>query len=179
MSNESVSTKPEHVLKDFEGTYVGFGPSDESEIGIAELSITINDQSLTARYATGLEIQVTETSVEDITEILIDESIARLGTEPDEIPNARVFVTKILPTNNVVEYIFMGNSGEPEAPTLLVIGSMGDILGPTMLFSPTQVEQGYHERAFKKIEESKEAVGAMPRLDNNGLAPRNLPKIPG
>ena len=44
-------------MKEFYGMYRGFTPTDESAVGIGELELTIGDEGLKVRIATGLGIQ--------------------------------------------------------------------------------------------------------------------------
>ena len=166
MSLEQAKTPIEHPLKDFEGTYVGLGPTDESDIGVGEISITISGESVSWHYATGLEIQLHDNEPSEFRELPPAE-IAALLPEVEEGITVRVFEA------GIHKYIFASSPSEPEAPELLIVGGMGDILGPTMLFSPAQVEQGIHEKVFKVIEEEMGEAGDMPRLANGGLAPND------
>jgi hypothetical protein len=162
MSGEILPSE-EHALKDFEGTYVGFGPSDESAVGMGELSITIDGRSITSRYATGLEVQTDVASVQEAVEALPEE------ITPDYIDTFGPDGVRVFKVGHL-QYIFLTKSSSPEEPALLRQGSMGDILGPTVLFSPEQVEQGVHEKAFKIIEMGLGKEGDLPRLETGGVS---------
>jgi hypothetical protein len=163
MSAESAPARPEHVLKDFEGTYIGISPTDESDVGMGEFAVVIDGQGVRSRMATGLEIQEDHFGFEGVRELSEAEVVA-LFEDGADVPETRAFEADNL------TFMFITDE-DPAAPILWITGSMGDLLGPTVLFSPTQIEQGAHEAAFRQIEEGYEMPGALPRLNNNGLAP--------
>jgi hypothetical protein len=59
---------------------------------------------------------------------------------------------------------------EHEGADLLMTGHMGDVLGPTFLFSSRQASKGHFEDALKYIEEDYGQMGIVPRLKTNGQA---------
>lgn len=158
-------SSPEHALKDFEGTYIGISPTDESDIGLGELEITIDATAVRSRWATGLEIQEDEIPAEEVRELFGDELQALLVDGAQLPPGMRAFDVAGL------HYIFLDQSRDPDAACFMIVGGMGDILGPTGLFSPEQVARGLHEKAFRDLEREFGQPGEMPRLNNGGLAP--------
>ena len=52
-------------MQDFKGIYLGFSPTDESDVLMGEIEITISDKTAKLRMATGLKIEEEEISLDD------------------------------------------------------------------------------------------------------------------
>ena len=63
--------------------------------------------------------------------------------------------------------LFFPDTGNDEYG-LLVVGGLADLVGPTALYSPSQVKRGLFETDIQAIERNQ--PGALPRLSNNGRA---------
>lgn len=157
---------PEHALQDFEGTYIGVSPTDESACGMGEIELTIDAEKIRVRWATGLQIQEDEIPLTEARELTSEEVDDWLVEGAERPGGLRMFDVAGL------QYVFFDTQRDPDAAQLLVRGSMGDILGPTALFNPEQVARGLHERAFRELEAEFGEPGDIPRLSNDGHALR-------
>lgn len=164
MSGEVLHKSPEHALKEFEGTYIGLMPTDESAVNMGEVEITIDSQAVTRRWATGLEIQTEVYDMQQVRELTAEEVVTFFATVGDVPTGQRAFNVQGL------IYIFEPDSSDSEMAALSIVGGIEDIIAPTFLCSPEQIEQGRHEKLFKEFEEAMEAVGALPRLASDGRA---------
>ncbi|MBI2637441.1 MAG: hypothetical protein HYW88_00940 [Candidatus Sungbacteria bacterium] len=155
-------------MKEFMGTYLGFSPTDESDAGYGEVEITIGEEMLTSRMATGLEIQEESFPLSMFEKMTPEEaSLIWSGGAPDDFKNRTVgFKSK-----EDLKLYFMRDPVEGELG-LMIQGAMSDLLGPTFLLAPKQIALGLFEKALLKIEEDCKMPGAIPRLHNNGKAER-------
>jgi hypothetical protein len=162
MTGEALLKTPEHALTDFKGTYTGVSPTDESAVGVGELTIIIDEAGLTSKMATGLGLVEDSGPLTDTREL----APAEIG----EIFGSDEWAGKIraFDVGNLM-YMFYIGAEEPHAPRLSIVGGMGDILGPTILFTSAQVEQGLHEKLIADIEQEMGLPGATPRLSNQGV----------
>lgn len=166
-SPDEARTEEKSIFDGLEGVYVGFSPTDESAVLMGEIEFTITKDTVRMRTATGLELKkeeseiselgVTEMSETELRELLADPSAAseirgfKLGAEPwlivstveddDDTPAAR-----------------------------LLMGEMGETLGPTVLFSPKQLRRGLLYDAINAIEQNFGRKDVIPRLSNQGKA---------
>ncbi len=163
MSDEVIKPRQESPLTAREGTYIGFGPTDESGVGLGELEVTIDSQAIKFRMATGLEIMEDEFEINDANE-LSPEEIMLLFEDSVDLPED----LKVFRVGEVKHFLF--SNEEADSPVLTIIGGMGDLLGPTLLYSPEQVEAGRHEKSFEIIETHYGDESGIPRLQNNGRA---------
>lgn len=65
------------------GTYTGLSPTDESKIAMGEIEITINEQELKIRHATGLTINDETVPLEQIRKLTEDELWSQFNTDSD------------------------------------------------------------------------------------------------
>jgi hypothetical protein len=67
---------------------------------------------------------------------------------------------------------FAEASDTPKTPGVLLLRFVNDevdaLFGPTLLFTPEQVQAGYFDRAVNEIEVQQGDKGVIPRLANNG-----------
>lgn len=147
------------------GTYLGLTPTDESGIGAGEIEITFGDEALTFRLATGLEILSEEMPRALLRELTVDELAEFFIPEADLTEVLGYILDEDGP-------IFLCLAPDPDFPeahhTLVLQFGIGAFMGPTILFTPEQVQAGYFEAAVKALEDEQGDPGAVPRLVNNG-----------
>lgn len=154
-------------MNEFRGTYIGFSPTDESDVGFGELEITIDERLLKFRMATGLEIRKEEIPIDDLMPMTPEEAAAIWQKDtPGDIASRTIGFKG---SSESPQFFFIKDPKEDEFGILVRIG-MGDILGPTILFSPSQVGSGRHEKFFLAVEQKFGRSGVIPRLKNNGRA---------
>jgi hypothetical protein len=153
------------MIEQYAGTYRGFSPTDESPVVRGELELVIDASASTikVRMATGLELLEDEVSFSEARP-LEKEEIASIYCEGSDYP-ARSSGFKLAGR----AYVFLENPGEGEM-ALLVRGGLGDLLGPTMLFGPAQLEQGLFEKAIAEIEKSF-GKPCVPQIKYEGRMP--------
>ena len=164
MSGEVLRQSPEYALQEFEGTYIGLTPTDESAINMGEIEITIDSQAVIHRWATGIGVQTEAYDIQQVKELTAQEVTDLFAAVGDVPSGQRVFNVQGL------MFIFEPDSEAPEMAALGVVGGIGDFIAPTFLCSPAQIDQGLHEKLFQEFEEAMGAVGALPRLSNDGRA---------
>ncbi|MDB5193987.1 MAG: hypothetical protein JWN50_1 [Parcubacteria group bacterium] len=152
-------------LGSLEGTYRGFAPTDESAVMMGEMEIVISRESVSVRMATGLKI---ETHVMKLSDFV---PMAQEDVAAEYKPGAPV-VSSILGFkmgDSGLKFLFMKDV-MAEGPGLIVrTGGMGEMLGPTILFTPAQVARGDFDKVISEIE--KEAgKNVLPRISKNGKA---------
>jgi len=155
------------VLEQFRGIYRGFAPTDESPIALGELEVSINKETMKLRYATGLEIITDQIKLSKLNSMTKTE-LKKLYVEESEYVDKSVGFSY-----EHMHYIFTLNATEEDIG-LLIIGGMADMLGPTIAFSPIQVERGIYKNAVTKINEhykNEYPKGCFPTLENNGRLP--------
>ena len=150
-----------HLMTGLEGTYLGFSPTDESAVMLGELEVKIDDRSLVSRMATGLEIRVESVPLTDFRQLLSDEIASMLQGGIEQAVRYRVYHI------GDAKFLFLPDASDEE-PGLLITGGLADLLGPTFLYNPGQVERGLFERAVATIEGEFGRVGVIPRLNNRG-----------
>lgn len=156
-------------MREFKGVYRGFTPTDESDIMLGEIEISITDELIKFRIATGLEIMEEEFRVEDFRSLTEEETNALcLDGTPDEIKSN---VTVFKCSSEYPKFLFCKDLETNEVSLAVKMG-MGDILGPTVLLGPQLVMRGEFEKAVQVIEQGG-GKGVLPRLRNNGKAERN------
>jgi len=152
------------------GTYLGFAPTDESGVGVGELEVVIDDNTVTFRHATGLTIEENDGPRSLLREMSAAE-IASLFNEGADLSNV---TTGYRFGENGPIFLFTDPDPEhPEAAQILLLQLFGadidEIFGPMVLFTPDQVEAGHFETAIADIEGEQGDPGVVPRLENNGL----------
>ncbi len=163
---EEARAEEKSVLDGLEGVYVGFSPTDESGIATGEFELTIEKDTIKMRMATGLEIQEDEVSIADLgLTVMSHGEVAGLLENPSAVsPSMKGFKVGEDPWLLVW-------TDEDDAPAVrLLMGEMAETLGPTLLFSPKQVERGLWGNAVKSIEQEFGERGILPRLSNQGKA---------
>jgi len=160
--HESEPTHQGTELKDYFGTYRGFSPTDESAICMGELEVTISEESVKIRMATGLKIEEDEFPT------------SMLQPMPKEMlslvfnPGSEYLERCVGFHAGSEKYVFTPNA-KIEDIGLVIKGSddnMRDLLGPTLLFSPAQVKAGLYDEAVKPIDKE------LPQIRYGGKAPR-------
>ena len=155
-------------MREFKGVYRGFTPTDESNIGLGEIEISITDELVKFRIATGLKVVEEEFRIEDFRS-LTEEEIKASWTKgtPDEVKSSATMFKHI---SGLPGFMFVKDLNTEDLSLVVQMG-MGDMLGPTVLLGPAQVERGEFEKAVSVIEQEAGA-GILPRLRNNGKAER-------
>jgi len=158
------------LLRPFFGTYLGFSPAGESNVGFGEIEIVVGEKEIKFRFATGLEIREKVFDVEGFTTLSEDEmreNCESNGVDADLV-SERVsrFVVFRCGELGPLQLIFDKNVGN-DICALSVRMGMADLLGPTILFNSTQAQMDLFEEALLRIED-KRGKGVVPRLRNNG-----------
>ena len=155
-------------LQDLRGLYRGFGPTDESAVGVGEVEISINETEVNFRIATGLEIQKDTFEISDFvlaengeTEELVkslEEARAQTPESKDEELGLKGYFKH---KSGIPMMIFLEtSSGTQKIMILRVVLGMGEILGRIILSD---------DKTF--VEEVAGNLGdEFPRLCNNGKA---------
>lgn len=115
--------------------------------------------------ATGHRIQEEKMSVAEFVSMTTREVKAEFK-DGSEYPARTVgFMSK----TGFPKLLFLKDSKEDEFGLIVRTGGMGEMLGPTILFSPVQVTRGDYEEAIQNIEKQA-GKGVLPRLRNKGKA---------
>jgi hypothetical protein len=150
------------------GIYRGFAPTDESDIGLGELEVTINDDELSYRWATGTQIQSEAMPRSLFRQITAAELASRFKPEADLTD----LTGYVLGEDGPLFLFVAENIHPPGTPRVLVMlffsQEIDELFGPVYLFTPDQVEAGYFEQAVSEIEAHNNVTGAIPRLANDG-----------
>ncbi|MBI2632809.1 MAG: hypothetical protein HYW78_00250 [Parcubacteria group bacterium] len=154
-------------LETFRGTYLGFSPTDESAVGLGEIEVTIGPQKITTRIATGLEILEDDIDISEFRPMTDEEMKIMIQETSPYAARMKGFKNK---NSEFPILLFIENPSENEIGLVINTGGMGEILGPTFLFSPTQVARGDYEKAIQLIENNYGKKGVIPRLRNDGKA---------
>ena len=161
----TASSMKQGSLNDYEGVYLGLSPTDESAVMLGEMEITISGRDVKIRMATGTKIQEERMNVAEFVSMKAQE-VKEIFKDGSEYPARTVgFKTK----RGFPKLLFLKDPKEDEWGLIVRTGGMGEILGPTVLYSPVQVVRGDYEKIVRNIE--KEAgKGVLPRLRNKGMA---------
>ncbi len=151
-------------MKEFEGRYLGFSPTDESNVGLGEMELVIDENKIKTRLATGLEILEEEMDVSDFLPMTLEEIESSTGRKKPEKLEVKAFKH----SSGYPELLFMKEEGSEFRVLQVRTDGLGEILGPTLL---TNVDNGTEafEDMLQKIE-SQDKKGCVPRLRNNGKA---------
>lgn len=152
---------------DINGTYMGFAPTDESGVGMGELEFVINDDTITMRFATGLEIQsdeVPRAMLQRKSEKSLEEAFPHAKSIPaiytlGQDDDAPTFVFGIAEHDYEADVVILG----------LFNDEIDAIFFPAHLFTPDQVAAGKYDDAIREIENEQSDPGVIPRVQNNGL----------
>jgi hypothetical protein len=151
-----------YSLDQLQGTYRGFGPTDESPIAMGELEVTITKETLKMRHATGLKIDGGEIPI-SIFKPMTKEEISTIYAEGSEYIEKSIGFTA-----RGLNYIFLPNAKDETEFGLLIRGNeMADMLGPTILYNPAQITNGAYEKAVKSLEDNA-GKNCFPTLANGG-----------
>jgi hypothetical protein len=150
------------------GTYRGFSPTDESGIGLGELELVINDDTLSYHFATGLKVHSEEAPRLELRQLEPHEVAERFNPEA----NIAGITGYVLNEDGAILLLLAETPEAPETPRALLLRFVSDeidaIFGPTVLFTPEQVEAGYFDQTIAEIEAQQGDIGVIPRLANNG-----------
>ena len=149
----------QYGLEDLYGTYLGFSPTDESPIAMGELEVTISESTIKFRMATGLKIHSEEgpNALVPMTE----EEIAAAYLAGSSYAKKTVGFK-----NEGLQFLFLPKTNEGDLG-LIIRGLLGDILGPTLMFSPKQIQEGLYQKALDEIEKNA-GPNMIPLLKYNG-----------
>jgi hypothetical protein len=156
-----------NTLEQFQGIYRGFSPTDESPIALGELEVSIDKETIKLKYATGLEIVTNQITLSKLNPMTKRELKKFYVAESEYVDKSIGF------SYEGMHYIFTPNASEQDIG-LIIIGGMADMLGPTIAFSPSQIEQGIYKNAITTITEhykDQYPKGCFPTLENNGKLP--------
>ena len=154
------------------GTYTGLCPTDESKIAMGEIKITIDEQQLKIRHATGLTIDENTVALAEIRKLSEDElrrqfnegSSTYKRVDGFQIGEGAILLfrretrfEKILPW-----------LGQAEPRLVVRLNSFVEMLGLTMLYDEKQVSNGAIDRV---VNHAAQHVGPypFPRLEYDGL----------
>jgi len=151
----------EYSLKDLQGTYLGFSPTDESPMAMGELEVTVTENSLKFKSANAHNVEEMEAPI-SVFSSMTEEEMMQVWEEGSEYIEKSVGFT----TPNGMKYVFIPNPGDNEFGLIIRGNELADILGPTILFGPTQVKKGLYEKAVEMIEFGYEK-GSFPRVNSN------------
>ena len=145
------------------GTYLGLSPTDESKIAMGEIEITIDEQQLRIRHATGLKINEQVIPLEEVRKLTDDEVQAQYKID-SEVPAS-------MDGFRIGEGATLLFTREPEenCPRLIVrLGEFVEILGITVLFDKKQIDKGDFETVVEHIIKQFGDF-PFPRLEYGGL----------
>ena len=152
----------------FEGTYLGFSPTDESDVGYGEIEITIKEGKIAVRHATGLGVHAEKMSMNDFEPM----SAAEVAEHYEEGPYAARTVGFKQKDSEYPQFFFLQNPQDQDDEIALIVdtGGMAEMLGPTFLFNQEQVSRGVFEKTLSALEDEAGKKGIVPRLKNGGKA---------
>ncbi len=150
-------------ISDHIGTYTGFSPTDSSKIALGEIELTITQETLTIRHATGLRIEEAVSSIEQIRQLSEDEMREQFQDGSDAHQDTDGFQV-----GEGAILLFCSNVKEDEPPLIIRLGEFIEMLGITVLFHEQQVAAGVFEKIVTEITKQ---VGEypFPRLQYEGL----------
>jgi hypothetical protein len=155
------STK-QYSIEDLFGTYLGISPTDESPLAYGEFELSISRERINFRLATGLEIGEEKIDGPSFVK-MSQEEVAKYFIKGSGYPKRTTgFALKDGPV-----LLFLPDARFWEFG--LVIQNMGlsSLLGPTLLYNPKQIEQGFHDRAIMRLKR-KSGKSGFPTLSNAG-----------
>jgi|GEM_PF-1722398 len=171
-----LASDSEPKLSEHTGVYRGFGPTDDSALKIGEIEMTISNDKVSVRMATGSEIQSIELPVDDFRPMTRAEVESFYPTSTEF--TARSFGFKDV--SGYPQFLFLRNPSVDQAlparsefGLVVKTGSMLDALGPTVLLAPSQLEKVSCEQYLGSIEFGITGQnGVIPRLDTEGRTPK-------
>jgi hypothetical protein len=171
--HQNVASVVSDPFEKLRGVYRGFAPTDESPIGVGELEITITQDSMDYRHATGLEVINEKYPLSHFVEASKEHVRSCFEPRFSEVDSVQGFFM------NGLTYFFMADAKEEEDAGLVIVGSMGDILGPTFCYGPLQVMNGIYDKVAAHVNEeyakqfpNSYPKGCFPTLAANGKMPK-------
>lgn len=151
-------------MNQFMGVYRGFAPTDESAVALGEIEATITEETIVVRMATGLKIEEERLSRSEF----VPMTPVEVAAEYQDSDAGRAIALNTVGFRGDAGYPKLLFSQNPDGPELVVrTGGMGEMLGPTVLFSPTQVARGLFDGAIVAIEKEM-GRPVIPRLEHGG-----------
>lgn len=157
------------------GIYRGLSPTDEGPLRMGELEMKVTDTEMIFRMATGLEIQAHRLPLSE----LVPMTSKELTDEFIEGSTAMAAVVGFKHVRNPAPRFIIPRKPTWTAPRITVrMGEMPDILGPTMLFTPSQRRFGLALMYFSSFEQlyrsaCKPGHVVIPRLKYNGTTDKS------
>lgn len=156
-------------MTELHGTYRGFAPTDESPIASGELEITITQDTVTVKHATGLELSTDAFPTTFLTQ-MPKEEIAPIYQDGSQYIDRSIGFWS---GTGTMKWLFIPDAGRtPEGEFehgLLIRGNeMADILGFTFGLSPKQVRDGLWQEMLDNL---KDSGLFFPMLEHNGEMP--------
>ena len=160
----------DYPLEKFRGVYRGFSPTDESPIVVGELEVVITEDEMKLRHATGCridELRIPTSIFKPMTRLeLCSVYINPLGKYVNESVGFSV---------DGMKYLFLPNASDDEFGLIIMGNEMADILGPTLLYSPKQIQRGVYQMAVELINSEFNydyPNGCFPTLVAGGKLPK-------
>ena len=158
--SEFLRDRSEHPLLDLAGSYYGFGPSDESDIGVVEMRLVINEIGSTDIYPVADEVFLEQTKISVIREL----TAAEFEKKEPELAPLLPKETRLFDLGSPLTLLHFAKAADPDRPRIMIVGGIGDAIFPTMFFDAEQVQRGLHEQALTMIEAELGEPGDLPRL---------------
>lgn len=158
-------TKQITRLEQLQGTYRGFAPTDESNIGLGELEISITQTFMKTRHAAGLRIDEEETPISEFKPMTRDE-LSGVYREGSPYINRSVGFSI-----DEMKFVFLPDATDEEMGLLIRGNEMADMLAPTFLYNPEQIARGVYQKVIESIE-ANAGKDCFPTLANGGLIKR-------
>jgi len=165
MSNQKSTLE---AFEQLYGTYRGFSPTDESPVGMGELEVSIIPGTMKVRHATGLEIDEGKIPLSKFFSMTREE-LSTVYQEGSEYLDKSVGFSI-----NGIQYLFIPNASDEEFGLIIRGNEMADILGPTILHSPSQIQRGIYDKAASELNDQfpdEFPRGCFPTLDTDGRLP--------
>jgi hypothetical protein len=151
-------------MEEFYGVYRGFTPTDESAIGIGEMELTLSKDGLKLRVATGLSIQEESVPLEQFVQMTPEEVSAEYNPGSNYPSRTIGFQDK---ENFIPKLLFIPKPAGDDFGLVVRLGEMSSILGPTLLYSPAQIEAGKFRDFLENIK-GECGDGVFPLLASGG-----------
>lgn len=166
------------LIGDFAGIYRGLSPTDESALVAGEIEVTVTEKLLKINMATGITVLAEEIPLDGFVQ-MTDSEVSAFYKEGTDFPRRSVGFKG---PSGYPQLLFLQNPStnrflpaRSEYGLIIKTGGMSDMLGPTVLLAPGQLEKISCEsflRSFEFWRAGSWRGGLIPRLNNNGLAPR-------
>jgi hypothetical protein len=158
------------------GTYRGLTWTDESPSVMGEMEVVIDDTSFHMRIATGLELITDSLPRSEVRDITTDEVAAHFNEGSDitdvvgvQVGHDGVVLLRLADPDNLLGLSDEEREESRDAPRVMVLGMTGaEVFGPSLLFTPSQVEAGLFDRCLAGIQ-AELGRNAVPLIAHNGL----------